>query len=105
MMPELIPALAEAINASAGVPLAHVKYLRELAVIIDMNGIVAVRCAKRGYDYKRHGSRPKSPPDIDSDSIAAALNKALMPLGYTVFSVEDAGEAVIIFMEVEQCQK
>lgn len=102
MKPELIPALAEAINASAGVPLAHVKYQRELAVIIDMNGIVAVRCAKRGYEYKRRGSRPKFPPDIDSNLIAAVLNKALMPLGYTVFSVEDAGDAVIIYMEVKK---
>lgn len=99
-MTEIVAALVDAINSStrslALSPLARVKYpMREFRPTFNADGTMVVTLAKRGWEYKRRGPRPKIPPPVDTAAIQAVLSAAL-PDGYIITAVQDKNTHILL---------
>lgn len=76
--------------------LAYIKYpTREVRIIQCANGIMKVFLARRGYEYKHRGPRPKNQLYIEAEELKAIFNRALAPK-YSVLEIEVQNTYIII---------
>lgn len=76
--------------------LAYIKYpVREVSIFQCANGTMEIFLARRGYEYKHRGPRPKNQPYIEVKELTAVFNRALAPK-YTVLEIEVQDKYIII---------